>query len=68
MEKDNSIRNQKVFIRLQSLLDLHARYNSTAQEYAKLKEQGGTLQSSLLDRKRTFEQVFEMLELPYTKL
>ena len=67
MEKD-SIRNQKVFIRLQSLLDLHARYNATAQEYAKLKEQGGTLQSSLLDRKRTFEQVFEMLELPYTKL
>jgi hypothetical protein len=68
MEKDNAVRNQKVFIRLQSVLDLHARYNSTAQEYARLKEQGGTMASSMLDRKRTFEQVFEMLEIPYTKL
>ena len=68
MEKDNAVRNQKVFIRLQSVLDLHARYNSTVQEYARLKDQGGTMASTYLDRKRTFEQVFEMLELPYTKL
>lgn len=67
MEKDSSIRNQKVFIRLQSVLDLHARYNQIAQEHARLKEQGGTMASTVLDRKRTFEQVFEMLEIPYTK-
>jgi hypothetical protein len=68
MVKDSAIQNQKVFVSLKATYDLQKWYLNTAQEYARLKEQGGTMASSYLERKRTIEQVIEMLELPMPKV
>jgi hypothetical protein len=67
MAKDASIQNQKVFVRLQSVLDLQKRYHETAKYHAQLKAQGGTMAESVLERKRAFEMVIDILELPIPK-
>lgn len=73
MEKDAAVRNQKVMIRLASVLDIQARYARVAQQYADAKGQiitpaGKELTATYLTKKRTFEEVIDLLELPISKI
>lgn len=73
MEKDTAVRNQKVMIRLASVLELQSRYTRVAQQYADAKAQiptpaGKELSATYLTMKRAFEQVIDMLELPIPKV
>lgn len=68
METTKAVLNQKVFVQLSAVLDLQKRYLDTVAEYKKLKEQGGTMQSAYYERKRTMEQMIDLLGLPIQKV
>lgn len=72
MEKD-AVPNQKAWVRLAAVLDLQKRYLQTVQEYQRVKadeaakKPGDIVTTSLIcwsERKRTFEQIIKVLELP----
>ena len=72
MAKDDAVRNQKAFIRMSAVLELQARYHHAAQEERIQRPDAGVsgtlTYQRVTERKRTFEQVIDMLELPIAKV
>jgi hypothetical protein len=68
MEKDQSIRNQKVFIRLDKVLDLQKSYLNSIADVKKHYPSNGNNPSLAWQRafaqKQTLEQVIKTLDLP----
>lgn len=62
MAKDNAVRDQKVFVRLGSVMELQEQYLRTCDDASKA-TQGGTYGSALA-RKAAYENVIKMLDLP----
>ena len=72
MEKDQAVRNQKVMIRLASVLDLQKRYMQVSAHYEATKgaitPNDRTSFATYQAQKRLFEQVIDVLELPIEKV
>jgi hypothetical protein len=72
MANDDAVRNQKAFIRMQAVLELQKRYLLTVQEEWNTRPDVGVSPGStnqcLQERRRTLEQVIELLELPIATL
>lgn len=73
MEKDTAVRNQKVMIRLEAVLTLQKRYLAVAQalETARKAAETPSMRSateSYLNQKRQYEQIFDVLELPFERV
>lgn len=68
MEKNNAVRNQKVFVSLTSVLDLQERYlqivAQAEKDYHSDKPHGN---SYTVERKRAIEEVIDLLDLPINK-
>lgn len=65
MNTDKSVQNQKVFVKLEAVLDLQRRYSRTA-----IGEQGATgeiAKASWRGRLAAFEEIIALLELPIRK-
>lgn len=64
MEK--SIQNQKVFISLSAVMEVQKRYLDTSTECRRLRERDAKdpLLNSYVERKRTMEQLIDLLSLP----
>ena len=62
MAKDEAIRNQKVFVRLDNVMDLQRRYERAKTGYDKAV--GDLAQSVWKARKEAFEEVIAVLQLP----
>jgi hypothetical protein len=68
MDKNLAVQNQKVFVTLESVLDLQREYLRTESEIqrVRLSNAGDTLPYT--QRKRQLEQVIDILGLPITKV
>lgn len=62
MEKDNAVRNQKVFVRLDKVLALQKRYVRTTDGEKQAATE--TAQATWRARKEAFEEIIALLELP----
>ena len=68
MEKDNSVRNQKVFVRMESVFELQRQYLAAVDKYRVEKERERSGNKSDLAAthaaKRIHEQIIKTLDLP----